>query len=147
MMKSLSIAVALSVATLSACQQDNKAILDKLSAIDKRLENIEKRGVGAAPGQQRPQRPQPDPTKTYAVPVDDAPAVGNPAALVTIVKAYEYACPFCEKARPTIEQIEQTYGDKVRVVYEPFVVHPQVATIPAQATCAANKQGKFKELN
>jgi protein-disulfide isomerase len=148
MMKSLSIAVALSVTTLSACQQDNKAILDKLSAIDKRLENIEKRGVGAGnPGAQRPQRPQPDPTKTYAVPVDDAPSVGNPAALVTIVKAYEYACPFCEKARPTIDQIEQTYGDKVRVVYEPFVVHPQVATIPAQATCAANKQGKFKELN
>jgi protein-disulfide isomerase len=150
MKKSLSLTAALaiaSLATLGACQQDNKAILDKLAAIDKRLENIEKRGVGGAPAQQRPQRPQPEPGKTYAVSADDAPAIGNPSALITIVKAYEYACPFCEKARPTMEQIHQAYGDKVRVVYVPFVVHPQVATLPAQATCAAHKQGKFKEID
>jgi protein-disulfide isomerase len=148
---SLGFAAALSVASfgaLSACQQDNKAVLDKLAAIDKRLENIEKKGVGGAAGAaQRPQRPAPDPTKTYAVPVDDAPAIGNPNALITIVKAYEYACPFCEKARPTIEQIHKEYGDKVRVVYEPFVVHPQSATLPAQATCAAHRQGKFAEID
>lgn len=151
MKKSLSLVTALavaSVASLTGCQQDNKAVLDKLAAIDKRLENIEKRGVGG-PGaaQQRPQRPAPDPAKTYGVAVDDAPAIGNPNALVTIVKAYEYACPFCEKARPTLEEIHKTYGDKVRVVYEPFVVHPQMATIPAQATCAAHRQGKFKEMD
>ncbi len=150
MKKSLSLATALAVAslaTLTAGQQDNKAILDKLAAIDKRLEGIEKRGVGAAAGQQRPQRPGPDPTKTYGVPVLDAPAIGNPNALITIVKAYEYACPFCEKARPTLAQIHETYGDKVRVVYQPFVVHPQTATLPAQATCAGHKQGKFKEID
>jgi protein-disulfide isomerase len=151
MKKSFLFATAIAVASfgaLSACQQDNKAVLDKLAAIDKRLENIEKRGVGgAAPGQQRPQRPAPDPTKTYAAQIDDAPAIGNPNALVTIVKAYEYACPFCEKARPTLEQIHKEYGDKVRVVYLPFVVHPQTATLPAQATCAAHRQGKFKEID
>jgi protein-disulfide isomerase len=150
MKKSLLVAAVLSVASLlGGCQQDNKAVLDKLAQMDKRLENIEKMrpAAGGAAGQQRPQRPAPDPSKTYAVPVDDAPAIGNPNALVTIVKAYEYACPFCEKARPTLAQIHETYGDKVRVVYEPFVVHPQTATLPAQATCAGHRQGKFKEID
>lgn len=150
MKKSLFVATALAVASfgaLSACQQDNKAVLDKLAKIDERLANIEKRGVGGAAQQQRPQRPAPDPTKTYAVPVEDTPAIGSPNALVTIVKAYEYACPFCEKARPTLEQIHKEYGDNVRVVYQPFVVHPQTATLPAQATCAGHRQGKFKEID
>ncbi len=151
MKKSVSIALVLGLAaltTLTACQQDNKAVLDKLSSIEKRLENIEKRGVGGGGNQpQRPQRPQPDPGKTYGVSVDNAPIIGSSDALVTIVKAYEYACPFCEKARPTLAQIHETYGDKVRVAYLPFVVHPQTATLPAQATCAGYKQGKFKEID
>lgn len=151
MKKSLFLAAALAVASVAAlggCQQDNKAVLDKLTAIEKRLENIEKRPPAAgAAAQQRPQRPQPDPSKTYAVKIDDAPAVGSPKALVTIVKAYEYACPFCEKARPTLAQIHEAYGDRVRVVYAPFVVHPQTATLPAQATCAGYRQGKFKEID
>jgi len=136
-----------SIASLGGCESDNKAIMDKLSKIDERLDRIEKQRPAGNPGQQRPQRPAPDPTKTYAASVDDAPAIGNPNALVTIVKAYEYACPFCEKARPTIEQIHEAYGDKVRVAYLPFVVHPQTATLPAQATCAAHRQGKFKEID
>jgi protein-disulfide isomerase len=31
-------------------------------------------------------------------------------------------------------------------VYKHFVVHPQVATAPARAACAAHKQGKFHEM-
>ena len=32
------------------------------------------------------------------------------------------------------------------MVYKHYVVHPQVATLPAQAACAAHKQGKFAEM-
>lgn len=134
---------------LAGCQQDNKEVIKKLDEISKKLDKIQTNGVGgAAPAQQqRPQRPTPDPTKTYAVPADDLPSIGNPEALVTIIKAYEYACPFCEKVRPTEEQIFKDYGDKVRIVYAPFVVHPQIATLPQQTACAAYKQGKFKQMN
>ncbi len=38
------------------------------------------------------------------------------------------------------------YGSDVRVVYKNFVVHPQAATIPAMAACAAHLQGKFKDM-
>ncbi len=134
---------------LAGCQQDNKDVIKKLDEISKKLDKISAQGgVGGAAPQARPaQRPGPDPSKTYGFPVDDLPSVGNPNALVTVVKNYEYACPFCEKVRPTEDQLFKDYGDKIRIVYAPYVVHPQIATIPQQAACAAYKQGKFKEMN
>lgn len=150
MKKSLIAAVVGAAMLMGACAQDNKEVLDKLTSIENRLKNLEAKGIGAGVPQnqqQRPQRPAPDATKTYAIRVDDSPTQGNPNAPVTIVKAYEYACPYCEKVRPTIDAIEQEYGDKVRVVYQQFVVHPQIATIPSQAACAAYKQGKFEQMD
>jgi len=38
------------------------------------------------------------------------------------------------------------YEGKIKVVYKHYVVHPQVATTPALAACAAHKQGKFNEM-
>ncbi len=32
------------------------------------------------------------------------------------------------------------------MVYRNFLIHPQIATLPAQAGCAAFKQGKFEEM-
>ena len=149
MRKSLFVATVGAALLLGACAQDNKEVLDKLTSIENRLKTIEAKGVGAGvPGQPaRPQRPAPDASKTYAVRVDDAPTHGNPAAEVTIVKAYEYACPYCQKVIPTLDAIEKEYGDKVRIAYLQFVVHPQIATIPAQAACAGYKQGKFEQMN
>ncbi|MEZ4400101.1 MAG: thioredoxin domain-containing protein [Kofleriaceae bacterium] len=135
---------------LAGCQQDNKEVLDKLDKLSKSVEELKAKGIGgAAPNQPaaRPQRQGPDAAKTYGVPVDDLPFKGNPDAVVTIVKAYEYACPFCEKVRPTEDQLFKDYGDKLKIVYAPFVVHPQIATLPQQASCAGYKQGKFKEMN
>ena len=144
----LPVALAGAALVLGACQQDNKDVIKKLDEISKKLDKIQATGVGGAAPQQRPaQRPGPDPTKTYGFPVDDLPTIGNPNALITVVKAYEYACPFCEKVRPTEDQLLKDYGDKLRIVYAPFVVHPQIATLPQQASCAGYKQGKFKEMN
>lgn len=38
------------------------------------------------------------------------------------------------------------YKGDVKVVYKHYVVHPQIATKPALAACAAHKQGKFAEM-
>ncbi len=35
------------------------------------------------------------------------------------------------------------YGDDIKIVYKHYVVHPQQATTPALAVCAAGLQGKF----
>jgi protein-disulfide isomerase len=43
--------------------------------------------------------------------------------------------------------LRKKYGNDIRIVYKQFVVHPQVATAGALAACAADKQGKFRELD
>jgi protein-disulfide isomerase len=93
------------------------------------------------------QRPAPDPAQVYAIPIGDSPQEGPNNALVTIVRAYEYACPFCEKSRATMDQLRQKYGQDLRIVYRPLVVHPSVATGPALASCAAHRQGKWKVMD
>ncbi|MBK7540135.1 MAG: thioredoxin domain-containing protein [Myxococcales bacterium] len=79
--------------------------------------------------------------------VEGNPFKGPADAKVTIVKGYEYACFYCEKVRSTMEEIVKKYGADVRIVYKQFVVHPQTATAPALAACAAHKQGRFEQMD
>ena len=37
------------------------------------------------------------------------------------------------------------YGNDIKIVQKHYVVHPQIATLPALAHCAAHRQGKGKE--
>jgi protein-disulfide isomerase len=45
-----------------------------------------------------------------------------------------------------MEEIAKNYPNDVRFVFKNFVVHPQTATTPALAACAAQLQGKFWEM-
>jgi len=130
-------------ATTVACQQDNRNLERKLDQIIQKLDKMP--AGGGAP--QRPQRPEPDRAKTYGVAVDGDPFDGPADALVTLVKAYDYACPYCEKVRPTMEELHQKYGNDLRVVYKQLVVHPRNAMAGALAFCAAGKQGKHKDMD
>jgi protein-disulfide isomerase len=144
-------ALALALGT-GACQvedKNSKEVLKQLKVMDSRLEKIEKgmpRAGAARPGMRQPQRKRPDPGKTYAVPVKGSPSKGKADALVTVVEAYEFACPFCEKSRSIVADAAKDFGDDVRVVYKTFVIHPDLATIPGLAGCAANMQGKFAAM-
>lgn len=116
-----------------------------LGRIERRLARMEQmiaRGGGMR-GRQRPQMPRPDANTVYSVPLAGAAMRGPKSALVTVVKAFEFACPHCMRVGPTLDKIVETYGDKVRIAYKHYVVHPTRATIPALAACAANNQGKY----
>jgi protein-disulfide isomerase len=138
---------------VSACETAQSRNLDeKLDGIVARLDRLEKSlqaapGAGRGMGQQRQRPAEPDPTKVYAVPIEGSPAKGPEHAKVTIVEAYEFACPFCERVRGTLDQLQKDYGNDLKIVYKNFIVHPSVATIPAQAACAADKQGKYTEMS
>ena len=85
----------------------------------------------------------------FAVDVTDAVQQGRvdgpPTAAVTIVKAFDFACPFCQRVAPILDQLVRDYRGKVRIVYLNMVVHPQAK--PAHlASCAAAKQGKYKQF-
>jgi protein-disulfide isomerase len=94
----------------------------------------------------RPQRPRPKPESVYALEVVDAPFEGAKNAKVTVIKNFEFACPFCQKNIPVLEQLLKDYKGDIKVVYKHFVVHPQSATEPAHAACAAGMQGKFPKM-
>ncbi|MGE0551160.1 MAG: DsbA family protein [Kofleriaceae bacterium] len=138
--------------TVAACQPDNSNIERKLDEQTKYLkaiaDNMGKGGMGG-PGaaQARPSRPEPDRSKTYSVPIEGDAFDGPANAKVTVVKAYDYACPYCEKVRPTMADLRAKYGNDLRVVYKQLVVHPRNAMASALAFCAADKQGKSKDMD
>ncbi len=133
------------VLVLAACQSDTKNIEKKLDDLNKKIDALSGRvGAGAAP---RAPRPEPDRSKTYAVPIDGDPFDGPADAKVTLVKAYDYACGYCEKVRGTMEDLKKKYGNDLRIVYKQLVIHPKNAMVGALAFCAAAKQGKHREMD
>ena len=86
----------------------------------------------------------------YRVPVEvgSAPVRGNPKAPVTIVEFSDFQCPYCVRARPTVNRVRETYGDKVRWVFRHFPLdfHAQAEKAGEAAACAG-EQGKFWEMH
>lgn len=74
----------------------------------------------------------------------NAPSKGPANAPIEIVEFSDFQCPFCLRAHATIEQVLQTYGDKIRFVYRHFPLpsHPN-ARPAAEASACAGEQGKF----
>jgi protein-disulfide isomerase len=144
------LAAALAIPLAVACQRDDRAVAERLDSIDKHLQELTKAVAsgarGGGPGA-RAERPRPKPDTTYSIPVEDSPARGPKDALVTVVEGFDFACPYCEQSRDTVEQLLESYPKDVRVVYKNFVVHTATATTPALAACAAHKQGKYAEMN
>ncbi|MFQ6136552.1 MAG: DsbA family protein [Candidatus Hydrothermarchaeales archaeon] len=81
--------------------------------------------------------------------VDDDPSKGPEDAPVIIVEFSDFQCPFCAKASLVVEEIVDTYRDKVRLVYRDFPlssIHPNAQKAAEAAECA-NDQGKFWEYH
>ena len=120
----------------------------ELAAVTDALEELELAGGGGAPSRP-PSRPaRPDRDKDYDVEVGDAPSKGPEDALVTIVEWSDFKCPFCNRVSPTLAQIEEEYGDRVRIVFKhmPLSIHPQAPQAHA-ASEAAHRQGRFWEMH
>jgi protein-disulfide isomerase len=90
----------------------------------------------------------PDPNKRYTVSTDGAPAIGPESAPVTIVEFSDFQCPFCGRVNPTLKQIEEEYGDQVRIVFkhQPLHFHAKAPAAHVAAE-AAHRQGKFWEMH
>ncbi|WP_242361254.1 thioredoxin domain-containing protein [Anaeromyxobacter sp. SG17] len=101
----------------------------------------------AAPVPAAAQAPAPGPVQKVDVRPDD-PVRGNPKAPVTIVLFSDFQCPFCARVGPTLDEVQRTYGDKVKVVWkhQPLPFHQQ-ALPAAEAAEAAREQGKFWQMH
>ncbi|TDP63665.1 thioredoxin domain-containing protein [Bradymonas sediminis] len=102
------------------------------------------------PPEPKPTARAPKAASVAYVPVDaNDPVLGNAKdPLVTIVAFSDFQCPFCKKVTPTIAQLEDAYGDKIRVVFKqlPLAFHRE-AKPAARAALAAHAQGKFWEMH
>jgi len=137
----------LGVVVVAACSPDNRGLEKKLDDLTKKVDTLLQQGGRAGAAAPRAQRNEPDRAKVYAVPIEGDLIDGPADAKITLVKAYDYACPYCEKVRPTMEDLRKKYGNDLRIVFKQFVVHPATATAPALAVCAAGKQGKFLQMD
>jgi len=98
---------------------------------------------------QQQERDQPAADAMFAVNIAEAVKAGQvdgPAsAPVTIVKAFDFACPYCQRVAGTLDELVKEYHGKLRVVYVNLVIHAPAR--PAHlASCAAAKQRKYKEF-
>lgn len=86
-------------------------------------------------------RPAEDDKTVWKVPVGDSPVKGKADALVTIVEFSDFQCPFCGRVEPTLQEVEKTYGDKVRIVWKhnPLPFHPR-AEPASELTIEAGKE-------
>jgi len=106
--------------------------------------------LAAAPSQPQaaPRPGRPDPNKKYTVEIGSAPTRGSDSAPVKIVEWSDFQCPFCGRVGPTLDQIEEAYGDKVQLAFKhmPLSFHKQA--LPAHSAAeAARMQGKFWEMH
>jgi len=74
----------------------------------------------------------------------DSPYQGPANAPIELVEFSDFQCPYCYRAHPTVKQVLNTYGNKVRFVYRnyPLPNHPNAFPAAEAAQCA-NEQGQF----
>lgn len=86
------------------------------------------------------------PQPVQNISADDDPARGDMNAPVTVVEFTDFQCPACAAMHPILEEVLQSYGDKVRFVVRDFPLNQhEWAGKAAEAANAAHAQGKFFE--
>jgi protein-disulfide isomerase len=72
------------------------------------------------------------------------PARGPANAPIEMIEFSDFQCPYCLRAYPTLMQVLNTYGDRIRFVYRhyPLPNHPNARPAAEAAQCV-NEQGKF----
>ncbi|MES2503459.1 MAG: DsbA family protein [Myxococcota bacterium] len=120
----------------------NKMTDDRLNALEKRVEELEKKPAMAA----RPEMP-PAQEKAYQLPVGQSPVLGKKDAKVSIVVFSDGQCPFCKGADELLREAvkDPELKEKVNIVFKnyPLSFH-QNAKPAAKAALAAKEQGDDK---
>jgi protein-disulfide isomerase len=80
--------------------------------------------------------------------LSNAPFRGPENAPITIVEFSDFQCPFCRRVQPTLKQLQEKYGDKLRWSFKdlPLIsIHPDAQKAAEAARCAGDQE-KFWEF-
>ena len=75
----------------------------------------------------------------------DAPSLGDPKAVVTLVEYSDFECPVCRSLHDVLRGILPNYAGKVRVVFKDFPLeqlHPWARTAAIAGRCAYQQDPK-----
>ena len=73
---------------------------------------------------------------------------GNMDAKIVMIEYSDFQCPYCGAAYPTVKQVVEKYGDKIKFQYRHFPLPSHgFAQKAAEASECAADQGKFWELH
>lgn len=88
------------------------------------------------------------PVQKVEVSADDDPSIGPDKAKVTVIEFTDYQCPFCGRARATVNKMIETYPNDLRYVLRDFPLsfHRDAFAAHVAAQCA-NEQGKYWDYN
>jgi protein-disulfide isomerase len=75
------------------------------------------------------------------------PPLKDNKADVVIVEFGEYECPYCNKVRSTLSDLQRIYKDRINLYFRNFIVHQGTAQLAAEAAACAAKQNKFWEYH
>lgn len=75
-----------------------------------------------------------------------APVAGNPKGDITVVTFFDYNCPFCKKAEPSLERLVKEDGH-IRLVYKDWPILTKPSVYGAKLALAAKYQDKYDAVH
>jgi protein-disulfide isomerase len=101
------------------------------------------KGLGVPQAAPPPPKP-PVSNEVYKVEVDKAPRKGGQSPKVTLIEFSDFQCPYCSRAKNTLDELLKIYKDNLEISFKhfPLPFHTN-ATAAALAAVAADQQGKF----
>ena len=101
------------------------------------------KGMGTPQAAPPPPRP-PVSTEVYKVEVDKAPRLGGKEPKVTLIEYSDFQCPYCSRAKGTLDELLKIYKDNLEISFKHFPLPFHNNAMPAAiAAVAADQQGKF----
>ncbi len=82
-----------------------------------------------------------------SIPVAGSPVRGPADARITLIEFSDFECPYCSAAVKEVDALMAAYPKDVKLIYKqfPLETHPH-AQMAAEASLAANEQGKFWQM-